>query len=103
MISLGYDGVGVRDAELNIGKHQAVSEMYIRGDVVVITCEHPEGATEYVYGRPGVVINVTEDDGDIFYDVKDITGSEYAYDESELRDADWEEIKDAFVELVKCM
>ena len=76
---------------------------FFEDDVVVIVTEHPVGATEYVYGRPGVVINVTEDDGDIFYDVRDITGSEYAYDGSELRDADWEDIRDAFVDLVKCM
>lgn len=80
-----------------------VSKMFVEDDVVVIVIEHPVGSTEYVYGRPGVVINVTVDDGDTFYDVKDITGSEYAYDESELRDADWEEIREAFVDVVKCM
>lgn len=75
--------------------------MFCEDDVVVITCEHPVGASERVYGRVGVVMVTTIDDGELFYDVKDITGSEYAYDDSELRDADWEEVRDAFVELVK--
>lgn len=79
--------------------------MFYEDDVVVIICEHPVGVTEEVYGRLGVVVAVTEDedDGETYYDVKDVSGSEYAYDESELRDADWEEIADAFVDLVKCM
>ena len=78
-----------------------VREMFLEDDVVVITCEHPVGASERVYGRVGVVMVTTIDDGKRFYDVKDITGSEYAYDDSELRDADWEEIAEAFITLVK--
>ena len=77
--------------------------MFFEDDIVVITCDHPVGATEEVYGRIGVVVAVTEDEGEIYYDVKDVTGSEYAYDGSELRDADWEEIRGAFADLVKCM
>ena len=75
--------------------------MFCVDDVVVITCEYPVGASERVYGRVGVVMVTTIDDGELYYDVKDVTGSEYAYDDSELRDADWEEVRDAFVELVK--
>lgn len=77
--------------------------MNIRGDVVVITCEHPEGATEKVFGRLGVIINVIEDDGEAFYDVKDITGASFAYDKTELRNAEYDEIVYAFVEMVKAM
>lgn len=75
--------------------------MFCVDDVVVITCEHPVGASERVYGRVGVVMVTTIDDGELYYDVKDVTGSEYAYDDSELRDADWEEITEAFITLVK--
>lgn len=77
--------------------------MNIRGDVVVITCEHPVGASERVFGRLGVIINVIEDDGETFYDVKDTTGASFAYDKTELRDAEYDEIVYAFVDMVKAI
>ena len=75
--------------------------MLCEDDVVVITCEHPEGASERVFGRVGVIVSVEIDEGDLFYEVKDMTGSEYTYDDSELRNAAWQEISDAFVQMVK--
>lgn len=75
--------------------------MFCVDDVVVITCEHPAGVSERVFGRIGVVMEVTVDNGEPYYDVKDVTGSEYAYDDSELRDANYEEFADAFIVLVK--
>lgn len=75
--------------------------MFYVNDVVVIICEHPVGAIERVFGRIGIVTAKTIDNGELYYDVKDVTGSEYAYDDYELRDADWKEVREAFVELVK--
>lgn len=75
--------------------------MFFENDIVVIICEHPAGASERVFGRIGVVMEVTVDDGEPYYDVKDVTGSEYAYDDSEFRFADSKEIAEVFRNLVK--
>ena len=80
-----------------------VKEMeFFEDDVVVITCEHPLGADNTnVFGRIGVVIDIDKSDGEIYYDVKDTHGDDFLYAASELRDADYEEIAEAFITLVK--
>ena len=76
--------------------------MFWEDDVVIITCEHPVGANNTkVFGRIGVVTDIDESDGEIYYNVKDTHGDDFLYIESELRDADLEEIENAFVEVVK--
>lgn len=75
--------------------------MFFENNIVVIICEHPAGISKRVFGRIGVVTYIDESDGEIYYNVKDTHGDDFLYIESELRDADWEEIRDAFVELVK--
>lgn len=78
-----------------------VSEMFFRNDLVVIICEHPEGATEEVFGRLGVVMDIVEDEGVLYYEVKDVTGSEYTYEARELRNAEIYEVQYALTELIK--
>ena len=75
--------------------------MFFKDSVVVITAERPVAASENVLGRLGVVIETTEDGGEMFYDVMDVTGSEYAYDETELRAANDDEIKLALINILK--
>ena len=75
--------------------------MFTRNDVVVITTETPKGASEKVFGRLGVITDIWEDDGTNYYTVKDIGHTEYVYLASELRYAEDDEVRYAFVEMVK--
>lgn len=77
--------------------------MFFENDIVVIICGRLVGVSERVFGRIGVVVKTLkdEDDGERYYHVKDVTGSEFSYYENELRFADFEEIAETFITLVK--
>ena len=72
--------------------------MFFKDDIVVITCKYPAGTTVNVCGRIGIITNI---DKDGYINVKDIRGDNYLYIASEMRDANIEEVCDAFIKLVK--
>lgn len=73
--------------------------MFFKDDIVVITCKNPAGVdTKNVEGRIGIITSI---DKDGYINVKDTHGDDFLYIASELRDADIEEVCDAFIELVK--
>lgn len=71
--------------------------MFDIGDIVFVTAKTPDGSTHITYGDVGVVTKIYRD-GDYEVHTK---SSDYWYGEQQIRLATEDEIKAAFIELIK--